>query len=451
MLARKLGAASYGVYGVIVSQLLWLEIVVSAGIPGATAKLIADGHHDAGQVERSARALLMGLAILFFGLCWLLAPHVAGLMRIPDGAALFRLAALDVPLTAIYASYEGILYGRRRFGALAVAVAALGLLRVAGAVTLIAFGFTVARMLGVIVLSTLIVSIGLALSCRFKGLRAEPAVVRELATTASPMAIYLILSQVLVNLDLWSLKSLWQGAGEVIGEYVASVNLARTLTLIPSVQGGVLFASVAWATAAADRHRVQRHIQEAIRFALIVATGAFVIIGANGSSILTLLFSAVYANGDRFLGLLLAGFGLYALLDVFCCALMAAGRPWVVAKTLLALVPAVWLGNVLLIPWLGPIGAATSMVCGLALGATITGVLAHRCFGRTFRSSTLLRVLAAGVVTATVSAAIDLRGSAVLTKVAMLSVVYLLVLSVLRELTWKDLGLGATNSSPRAA
>lgn len=173
VLARKLGAASYGVYGVIVSQLLWLEIVVSAGIRGATAKLIADGHHDAGQVERSARALLMGLAILFFGLCWLLAPHVAGLMRILDGAALFRVAALDAPLIAMYASYEGILYGHRRFGALAVAVAALGLLRVAGTLALIRFGITVERVLVVIVVSTLMVNVGLLVTYWFRTF--EPA------------------------------------------------------------------------------------------------------------------------------------------------------------------------------------------------------------------------------------------------------------------------------------
>lgn len=332
-----------------------------------------------------------------------------------------------------------------------MALASLGIVRVAGIVALMPFGITVERMLAVIVLSTLIVNLGFIATYRFNGFRAQSAVVRELVAIAGPMALYLVLAQVLVNLDLWSLKSLWRGAEEVVGQYVASVNLSRTLTLIPSVQAGVLFASLAWAMAAGDRGRQQRHIQEATRFALIVATGAFVILGANGAPVLTTLFSAAYADGDRFLRLQLAGFGLFALLDVFSVSLMAAGRLWVVARTLFAIVPVVWLGNVLLIPRLGPIGAATSMVCGLALGTVVTGVLAHICFGTLFRSSTLLRVAAAGLVTEAASAIVEIGGPAILIKVVVLSGVYLLVLSALKELTWQDLGLRATHPSQHAA
>ena len=36
---------------------------MNGGMPGATAKLMADSRYDQGQVERSARALLLGWSL----------------------------------------------------------------------------------------------------------------------------------------------------------------------------------------------------------------------------------------------------------------------------------------------------------------------------------------------------------------------------------------------------
>src|SRR5262245_49281865 len=91
ILARKLGPTEYGIYGVVISVLLWLEMSLQAGIPGATAKLIANKRYDSDQVESSVRALLLSLSILLFGVCWFLASELASLMRIPNGEFLFRI------------------------------------------------------------------------------------------------------------------------------------------------------------------------------------------------------------------------------------------------------------------------------------------------------------------------------------------------------------------------
>jgi O-antigen/teichoic acid export membrane protein len=100
ILARKLGAAEYGIYGVVMSQLLWLEMASNAGIQGATAKLIADGRHDMATVERSARAFLVAAAIVLLAVCWFVAPLLAQLMQMPGRAILFRLAVIDLPFAA---------------------------------------------------------------------------------------------------------------------------------------------------------------------------------------------------------------------------------------------------------------------------------------------------------------------------------------------------------------
>lgn len=442
ILTRELGPAAYGIYGVIISQLLWLEMLTNAGVPGAIAKLMADGRHAHAAVEHSARALLLGFSLMLLIVGWLAAPHVASFMRIPDGAGLLRIAILDLPLMALFTSYDGILNGRRQFGALAGAQVIYSLVKLAGVVGLMVLGFSVERVLMTIVLSTGVVCMVLLGRFPPHGVRPRGHIMREMAVLTAPIGLYLILGQILVNLDLWSLKGLWEGRGEVIGLYVASMNLAKTLMVIPGAQAGVLFASVAWAVAAQDTMGAQRHIQAATRFALIIATAAWIILVPDATAVLSLLYSRAYADSQHFLPFQLAGFGLFALLDAFSHALMAVGRRWFVASVLAMTVPLVWLSNALLIPWLGPIGAATSMVFGMGLGTAVTGAIAYRHFGTLVRGATLLRVLAAAVVVGLVHMAYPVQGGWwVLIKLPLLGGLYLLVLFILREITPQDFGI----------
>jgi O-antigen/teichoic acid export membrane protein len=219
------------------------------------------------------------------------------------------------------------------------------------------------------------------------------------------------------------------------------MNLAKTLMVIPGAQSGVLLASVAWAIASRDIVSARRHIHEAIRFALIIAVAAWVTLGINGTEVLSLLFSRAYAEGQRFLPFQLVGFGLFALIDAFAHALMAAGRQRLVACALVATIPLAWLGNYLLIPWLGPLGAAIAMVCGTAIGAVASGGMAYRHFGSLVPFSTLVRVLVAAAVVGLVSVAIQVQGPLVIIKLGLLGGLYLLVLYLLGEITGKDFGL----------
>jgi O-antigen/teichoic acid export membrane protein len=306
---------------------------------------------------------------------------------------------------------------------------------------LIVIGFSIEGALVALVLSSVALCLGLTAWYPPKGLGGGRGIISEIVRFTGPLALCLISGQVLLNLDLWSLQGLWTGSGEVVGQYVASLNLARILAVIPTVQASVLFTSVAWAAASHDNARAVRHIQEASRFAIVIATAACVILGMNGAEILGLLFSSAYAEGQRFLPLQLAGFGLFALLDVFANGLMAAGRHRVVAVVLTATVPLVWLSNYALIPQIGPVGAAISLVVGVAVGAAVTGVLVYRHFGMPIRIMTVTRVLAASAIVSLASAALPVGGPLVLVKVAGLGGLFMLTLYLLGEVTPQDFGL----------
>ena len=450
ILTRGLGPTDYGIYGVIVSQILWLEMLLHGGVPGAIAKLMADGCHDHREIERSGRALLFGFAVLLFVVCWLMAPQMASFMRIPDGAILFRIAIIDLPFVAVFSSYEGVLTGRREFGVLAAVNLIYGITKLAGVVALVGLGFSIEGALVIFVFSTVVVCGVLVVRYRPQGFLPKCLIMAKIVAIAAPIGLYLISGQMLLNLDLWVLKGLWEGAGEVVGQYVASVNLAKILMLIPGSQAAVLFASVAWAVASGDTGRAREHIQEATRFALIIATAAWVLLGLDASEVLSVLFSSSYAEGQGVLQLQLAAFGFFALLDAYAHALMAAGRQGFVAVALVAMIPFVWLSNYLLIQWLGPLGAATSMLLGTAVAAVVTGAMVYYRFGSLIRSVVVVRVLCAATVVALASVAMQVRGPWVIGKLALLGALYLFVLYMLGEIGRKDFGVPDNSSTSRS-
>jgi O-antigen/teichoic acid export membrane protein len=312
---------------------------------------------------------------------------------------------------------------------------------------LLSIGMTVGGVLLTNALATMVACVFLLAKFPPSGFRPEPELLRRIGAIAVPMGTYLIAAQVLSNMDLWALQLLWGGSEEVVGRYVAALNISRTLTIIPTVQSGVLFASLAWALAANDLPAVRRHIQEATRFALIAAAGALVMLAPDASVLMGTIFSSAYAPGGRFLEFQLIAFGVYGLLDAYAHTLVVAGRQWLAAGILLCLLPVAWLSNVLLIPRVGAVGAAMSLALGLGSGVVIMGADTWRHFGALIRLGTLLRVsLAAGIAVAVSEVLQPVRGAWVVPKIGLIGLIYVGALILTREITSADLGMGKAPS-----
>lgn len=442
ILARGLGPGLYGYYGILVSLISRIELITSAGIPSAIGKLIPEHRDDPRPVEATARALLLVIGFLAFAGCWVAAPWVERSFNIPHATFLFRIAALDVPATALYVSYTGILGGHRRFGHLAVAQIVYAAAKVIGVLVLLEIGMSVGGVLFTNALATMVACGFLLVKFPPSGFRPRPELLRRIAGIAIPMAMYTIGAQVLSNMDLWALQALSPGPEEVVGRYVAALNISRTLTVIPTVQSGVLFASLAWALSAGDLTTVRRHIQEASRFALLAAAGALVMLGPDASTIMGTIFSTAYAPGGRFLVYQLVAFGVYGLLDAYAHILVVSGRQWLAAGILLGLLPFAWVSNMLLIPRVGPVGAAMSLALGLSAGAAVMGAITWRRFGALIRLSTLLRIALAAGVAVLLSLVVPTPGVWALVKMVAVGVAYLGVLVLSGELTAADLGMG---------
>jgi stage V sporulation protein B len=376
---------------------------------------------------------------MLFALCWALAPLAARLFDIADGTLLFRLAVLDLPVNGLYLAYQGTLNGHRRFGTLSVAIVTYSLTKLIATILLIFLGLSVARALIANVLAT--VGALVYLVVRFPPVDWAPSIVlgRELVRIAVPMGLYLAALQILLSVDLWSLKILWTGPVEVIGYYFAPLNIARMLLIVPSVLSGVLFASLSWALTRKHEELAHRYIQGAARFAFVVLVPSCVFLALNAEPVMALLYSDMYAVSGVYLRFQLVAFGLLAFLDVFFQALMAAGRYYYSAGILLALIPVALLLNIVLIPPFGPMGAVTALVMTIGLGTAAAAGLAARRYGSLIKLSTVGRVVAATALTAFLGVQISAVNFWVVVELAALLGVYTLLLCLLRELGWDDL------------
>lgn len=441
ILARYLGPAGFGVYGVLLSTLVWLETISYAGVPAALGKLIPEHHDEATLVEQSGRFVLFIVSLFLFAVGWAVAPAVAHLFHLENGARLFRLAILDIPFAAAYQSYNGTLVGHRRFGLFGASQAVLGGAKLIGVLVLLVAGMSVAHALEVNVLASCAALLYLLAVDPPRAFRPVRRFVRRIVALGIPMGAFSIAVQVLVSLDLWFLAGLWHGGHTVVGQYVAALKIAQTLMVIPVVQSGVLLASVAWALASGDREGARRHVREASRFALILAAPACVIVGGSASALMSFIYSSDYAGGGRFLILQLVAFSCFAFMDAYAYALMAAGRQRITAVALVAFIPIVSIANLLLIPWLGPLGAAVSLVIGMLGVAAVTGTLVWQQFGPPLAATTLLRVAVASAVVAVPSLLVPVSGPWVLGKIALLGGLYLVVLRLLGEISIEDFAL----------
>jgi len=437
ILARGLGPAAYGVYGVVMSLLLWIEVVGDLGIQRATIKMVPEVT-DSSQVAQTSAALLLVVSLLLFALCWAAAPWLASVFTLADGARLFRIAILDLPFNGLYLAYQGVLQGYRKFGTLAVTLVLYSLVKLLGIAALLLIGLSVEAALIVNVLATVGALCFLFTQNRPRIGLPDKALVKSMLKVAAPLGVFVVTMQFLLSAHLWLLKR-FSTDDAVIGFYAAAFNLARLPTVVPFVLTGVVLASISLALARNDVQLARHYLQAASRFILVVLFPVCVLGAIDANPIMGFVYSDSYLEGGPFLAWLLVAFGLFALLDTLLHALIAAGQYYRVTATLLALVPVTLAINLLLIPTYGALGAAIGFVMTLAAGTAGAVFWIYHRYGAPAQLVTLLRSGAATAGVALISLQIDAISWWLLVKLPLLLLVYAALLALLRELSAEDL------------
>jgi O-antigen/teichoic acid export membrane protein len=426
VLARHFGAATYGLYGVIVNLLTAANLVQAQGVPQALARAVAGGEdetsswHAALRVQRGASAA--GAAALVVA-----APLLATSDRRLLGALL--ATACVVPAFAALGALLGLVNGRQDFRTQSLMTAVYSVLRAACVVGLsLAFGIYGA-------IAGFAIS-PLATYALFRGERPHgtpaevpwrPLLRYAVATVGFAGAVTAILS-----LDLIVVK-LVVADPEATGLYAAAQNVARVPYLLLVPAGAVLFPSVADVVRGGDAERLANLVRTGLEGAVVVVAPVVAVLAAAPGPVLQLLVGADYTGAATTLRLLACATGLLSLAFALGSTLGGAG----LARTATAVAGSALALQLTLAALLardhGNEGAATATLVASGLATLGLGVATWRRVGTIAAPARLARIaLAAAAAYAVAAQASGPLGALVLGVAA--CAVYALLAAVLRVL-----------------
>lgn len=454
-LARRLGPATFGRYGVVISFLAWAEFLVITGIPDAAARAIAaEGDRRRG-VLRAGLQLEALFAAMLFALFWLTAPWFSStLFHNPSLTGPFRLAALDIPFYALFSIYLGYIRGIRGFARQSGAIVFYAAAKFLSVTVLILAGFSLkgallgnaAGSLAALLLARLMVSADLS---RSPARRNYPA--RALTGYALPLVAGVLLYNALISVDLWMVERLVAQDSEV-GLYTAAWNMARTPYFLFMGLAVVLFPALSRFHADGDREKSRRTLEEACRLYLIIAVPLVLFAALTSSELMGLAFNHAYQpqhSGPLF-AVLIPGYALLSFNLISNAALAAAGRLGLVVSINAVLL----VSQVALTSWLIPLyGLPGAALATLLIGAA-SFMAGQACLSRFFGSRLMalpvLRVIVAALPALALARILPIRGWLLILAYAALGLVYLAGLLLLGELTWDEIiGYGAQFRSRR--
>lgn len=445
ILARYLGPAGYGAYGVVYSVLLATELIARLGVPLAVTRLVAAGPEQGRNITRAGVALTLAVTSVITIAIVLAAPWLAELLSLPDGAALLRIAAIDIPFFGLYLVLNATLQGEHRFNLATMATAVYASVKVAGVIALIPSGPSAAGALLVNAAGSVIALLFCLRMTGFGILRPSWQHARPIWSLAAPVALRGVAGQLLLSLDLWALGM----AGAMVsaserGFYVAAVSIARMPGIVVLGSVGMLIATLTRTLAGGDRPAARATLESALRWLLALLVPAATLLAVNAREGMDLLFGDEYGNGSPFLAVLVFGHGLAApLLTIVTGALIAAAQPGAAARSAFAALALLVVLLLSLVPAAGAIGAATASLAATSAAATFAGLAARRAFGSPLmRAHTLLRIGLAALVVGALGWQIPSSGVAVLVELAalgLLSLVLVMLLGVIRRGELKSL------------
>lgn len=370
ILARLMGVAGYGLLALALSLVLLPASVADLGVAASTPRFLAislgEGRPDRiPTIIRKSAIFTTIVALLLAGIMLWLAPHIAAWMK---------MSALASPLTLFAAFIPGIYLQRWCLSVLK------GLGRNTTQITLessvlqvFIFGFAIGHWFAFGSIEAVVLGYGLAyvsaaligLYCVICTLRSMPDPGThgpfqfwEIIRHGIPLNITALAQRIFRRCDILIIGALVGESG--VGLYRAATTLASgTKKLISPINSFAVFRM----SKSVGHRRIDaavRHYSNVTLFSLSIALPVYLIIFLFAEEIMTLLYTVEYASAAPILKILTIGFAAFVSVGPMGALFNAIGKNWVRMWVVIAMSVLNITLNVVLIKWLGVIGAAYS-------------------------------------------------------------------------------------------
>jgi PST family polysaccharide transporter len=434
ILARQLGPADYGRYGIFLSVASTVALLLTAGVPEAISKFSAENPDAAPGIFAQGLRLQFRFSLIISVAYALLSPLFAWVLRDVSLAPEFALSALGIPPVAIYALAINAYSGQRRFGAQGLTVSAYGILRCVFAISFAHYQAVRGAVLGLVV-APYVVLAGVLPGVRGKS---GPGSVdtRTLIAFARPVILFTVAFGTLMNLDLLVVKAL--GTSDVqVGFYTAASTIAKVPFFVFSSLAVVLLPTVSAAARAKDTGLAEA--REAIRWTFLVSLAIAFAVAPLATPVLRVLYGDRYADSGLALALLVMSGTLLTQVYILTYALNGLGQPQLGMRLTVA--------GLVLEPALVIAGSRGFGLAGAAAGSCATALVllvvllrtAAPLLGKIAPLRTLFRATIAGAVTTAVGSLLPLHGVLTLGFFVPLVALDVLLLLALKETSIAEL------------
>ena len=376
-LARKLGPVNFGLFALALRLISWVEFSILTVFHSATVKFVSEAD-DWRAVGTSVVRLHLVIGGGIAALLWIMSSPLARAFDEPAMATYLKLFATDIPIFCLFSVHSSILVGRGLFRERALTGSSYWIARLALVIVLVEVGLSVnGAIVGVIGASM----VGLVMSrflVRPPVLSGATFPLRRLMSFSAPLFASSV-SWRMLRLDVIALKVLGATAAQV-GFYSAGQSLSIHTSLLSGSLSPPLLSTLTRLIKQGDESKAKEIGQTALRLSVWLLPLAAMTAGA-ATEIVDLVFGREFVSAGPILAcLIFAAIGFIAM-SMARAIILAIGKPgWMLLVTG-PMVPVAFVGYLILIPWLGGVGAAIVTTSATCLVAVASFLVVYKLWG----------------------------------------------------------------------
>jgi O-antigen/teichoic acid export membrane protein len=435
-LTRSLGPESYGIYGLAVGIVVWIEFSICNVFGGTSIKFIGEAENWEPIAIKVLRLYIL-ISTAAAAALWILSGEIASLMSAPRLSSYLSLLAIDIPIFVLSTAHRQILVGIGKFRERAMSSSVRWISRMVLIVLLVEAGLSAEGAILGIILSSLIELIINRSYARIPILKSSDFPLRSLLAYVTPLFFFAVGMRLYDKLDLFLVKALG-GTADQAGIYVAAQNLSMIPSLFALSFSPLLLSTLSRAAAGGNREEVSHLIKTSYRLVLLLIPFTAIVSGCS-EEIVRLIFGIEYSASAPLLSILIFGSVAAVLISVNYAVLTASGRPGLPVTLAGPIVPISAVLYFLVIPRFGMIGASCVYTLFAWAGALATMTAVYYLWGIHPPARTVLKAILISAAAYYAGELWKTPGIFVIIKILVVTGAVLASYFIMRELTVKEI------------
>jgi O-antigen/teichoic acid export membrane protein len=346
-------------------------LIAAIGIPATMIKYVAEFKEDKNklnQIVSSGVITSLFLGIGFIALFYFTSGLFAGIFNMPGLLGLIKILSPAFPFALVGGALLGMLNGLREMKKYAAATILQSVLMVIVTVVLIYYGFGVAGAVIGVVLS----SVGSCLFLIFVSRNYFKITLSEYVSTTKKMLSFgwkIVASNAigLVNYQADTLLIGYFLTATDVGYYAVAVGLSKFFWVIPSAVQTITYPATSEYWSINNHSALHKMIDKSMKYTACILLPVGLGVGFFAKDIITTIFGVGFIYSVLPLLILLVGTTINSATRSIGGSLTGTGRPGIALKIVATSATTNIVLNVLLIPYLGIVGAAIATTISLSL------------------------------------------------------------------------------------